>query len=268
MSKVSIKNLKYRYPGSEKDILKGISLEIPEGKVTALLGPNGSGKSTLFKVLLKVLSPYEGNIYVNGEDINEAEISSLSRIIAWVPQEEDSLFPYTVLEYILMGRTPHLGFFNMPSKKDEETAQSVLLQLCLHNISHRKVPTLSGGEKKLISIARALVQESDTLVLDEPTAHLDIGNKARVLSIIQKMASSGKTIIFSTHDPNEAFLVADNVVILNGGEVASEGPPATAINEKLLENVYEAKVIVHRLNNGVIVGFSQENFKRNQFNPS
>ncbi|MEM3055382.1 MAG: ABC transporter ATP-binding protein, partial [Candidatus Bathyarchaeia archaeon] len=211
--------------------------------------------------------PYEGNIYLNGEDLKEVDINSLSRTIAWVPQEEDALFPYTVLEYILMGRTPHLGFFSMPNKKDEETAQRVLLQLCLHNISHRKVPTLSGGEKKLISIARALVQESDTLILDEPTAHLDMGNKARVLSIIRKMANSGKTIIFSTHDPNETFLVADNVIILNGGEVVSEGPPATAINEKVLEKIYEAKVIVHKLDNGVLVGFNQEKFKRDHSNP-
>lgn len=268
MSKVSIKNLRYRYPSSKKDVLKGISLEVPEGKVTALLGPNGSGKSTLFKVLLKVLSPYEGDIYVNGKDLKEVNINSLSRTIAWVPQDEDALFPYTVFEYILMGRTPHLGFFNIPTKKDEETAHRVLLKLGLHDISHRKVPTLSGGEKKLISIARALVQEVDTLVLDEPTAHLDMGNKARVLNIIRKMADSGKTIIFSTHDPNEAFLVADNVSILNGGEVVSEGPPAVAINEKLLEKIYDAKVIVHKLDNGTLVGFSQENFENPPTNPS
>ncbi|MEM3703729.1 MAG: ABC transporter ATP-binding protein [Candidatus Bathyarchaeia archaeon] len=255
MSKVYIKNLKYRYPSSEMDILKGISLEIPEGKVTALLGPNGSGKSTLFKVLLKVLSPYEGDIYVDGKDVKRVEISLLSRIIAWVPQEEDSLFPYTVLEYILMGRTPHLGFFNMPNKKDEETAQNVLLQLGLPNISHRKVPTLSGGEKKLVSIARALVQEPDILVLDEPTAHLDIGNKARVLNIISKMANSGKTIIFSTHDPNEAFLAADNAVIINGGEVVSEGPPATAITEELLEKTYGTQVVIYKWNDRLMAGF-------------
>lgn len=255
MSKVYIKNLRYRYPSSEMDILRGISLEIPEGKVTALLGPNGSGKSTLFKVLLKVLSPYEGDIYVDGKDVKRVEISLLSRIIAWVPQEEDSLFPYTVLEYILMGRTPHLGFFNMPNKKDEETAQNVLLQLGLPNISHRKVPTLSGGEKKLISIARALVQEPNILVLDEPTAHLDIGNKARVLNIIRKMANSGKTVIFSTHDPNEAFLAADNAVIINGGEVVGEGPPATAITEELLEKTYGTQVAVYKWNDRLMAGF-------------
>ncbi|MEM1883422.1 MAG: ABC transporter ATP-binding protein [Candidatus Bathyarchaeia archaeon] len=169
MSRILIKNLRYRYPISKIDVLKGMSLTIPEGKVTAILGPNGSGKSTLFKVLIKVLSPYEGDIYVGGNDLRDLDIDALSKIISWVPQEEDLLFPYTVLEYVLLGRTPHLGFFNMPSRKDMEIVHEVLMQLRLSGIVHRKIPTLSGGEKKLVSIARALVQETDIIILDEPT---------------------------------------------------------------------------------------------------
>ena len=262
MSKITLKNLRYRYPISKTDVLKGISLQIPEGKVTALLGPNGSGKSTLFKVLIKVLSPYEGDVYVNGKDLKYIDVESLSRTIAWVPQEEDSLFPYTILDYVLLGRTPHLGFFSMPSKKDEEIAHNILAQLNLSNIAHRKVLTLSGGEKKLVSIARALTQQSDTLILDEPTAHLDIGNKVKVLNIIRKMANSGKTVIFSTHDPNEAFLVADNIAIMNGGEIISEGPPAVAMTEESLEKVYGVPVMVHRVkDNHVLVGIDPEGFR-------
>ncbi|MEM2321267.1 MAG: ABC transporter ATP-binding protein [Candidatus Bathyarchaeia archaeon] len=262
MSKVVIRNLRYRYPTSKEDVLKGVTLKIPEGKVTALLGPNGSGKSTLFKVLLKVLGPYKGDIYVNGEDLKHIDVDVLSRAVAWVPQEEDSLFPYTVLDYVLLGRTPHLGFFNMPSKRDEEIVHNVLAQLGLSSITHRKVPTLSGGEKKLVSIARALAQESETLILDEPTAHLDIGNKVRVLNIIRRMGDSGKTVIFSTHDPNEAFLVADNVAIMNGGEIVSRGPPSSAITGELLEKVYGVPVTVYRVNDKqTLVGIHPESFK-------
>lgn len=261
MSKVRIEDLKYKYPTSGMDVLKGISLEISEGKVTALLGPNGSGKSTLFKILLKVLNPYEGNIYINSEDLKDVDIGSLSRIIAWVPQEEDSLFPYTVLDYILMGRTPHLGFLNMPSKKDEEKAQEALFQLGLPSIAHRKIPTLSGGERKLVSIARTLVQESDTLLLDEPTAHLDIGNKARVLHIIRRMADSGKTVIFSTHDPNEASLMADNVVIMNSGKIVTAGPPANVLTTETLEKIYGANVVIVEINGRPIVSLNSESFK-------
>lgn len=259
MSRILIKNLRYKYPVSKADALKGVSLEIPEGKVTALLGPNGSGKSTLFKVMLKVLGPYEGNIYVNGEDLENINIEDLSKIISWVPQEEDSLFPYGVMDYVLLGRTPHLGFLNMPSRRDEEIARGVLMQLRLSNVVHRKVLTLSGGEKKLVSIARALAQESDTLILDEPTAHLDIGNKVKVLNIIRKMVDSGKTAIFSTHDPNEAFLIADKVAIINSGEIVSSGPPDKAITEELLEKVYGVKVIIQRVDDRqVLVGARPE----------
>lgn len=262
MSRIIVKNLRYKYPISKTGVLRGVFLEIPEGKVTALLGPNGSGKSTLFKVLLKFLSPYEGDIHVNGEDLRYTDINTLSKIISWVPQEEDSLFPYTVLDYVLLGRTPHLGFFNMPNKKDEEIAHNVLTQLSLSGLAYRKVSTLSGGEKKLVSIARALVQESDTIILDEPTAHLDIGNKVKVLNIIRRMADSGKTVIFSTHDPNEAFLVADNVAIMNSGEIVSKGPPATAITEELLEKVYGVKVTVQRVNDKqVSVSLNPQGFK-------
>jgi len=262
MSKTTIENLRYRYPISKTDVLRGVTLQIPEGKVTALLGPNGSGKSTLFKVLIKVLGPYEGAVYVNGEDLKNIGIDALSKMVAWVPQEEDSLFPYTVLDYVLLGRTPHLGFFNMPSEKDEKIAHNVLAQLNLSHVAHRKVPTLSGGEKKLVSIARALVQEPETLILDEPTAHLDIGNKMKVLNIIRRMANSGKTVIFSTHDPNEVFLVADNVAIMNGGEIVSEGPPAKAITEETLEKVYGVPVVMHKINEKqVLVGMRQESFK-------
>lgn len=261
MSRISIENLKYSYPSSNTAVLKGVSLEFPECRVTALLGPNGSGKSTLFKVLLKTLTPYEGKVYIDGEDINDFERNYLSRLMAWVPQEEDSFFPYTVLEYVLMGRAPHLDFLSLPNRKDEEIVNDVLCQLSLSNLSHRKVPSLSGGEKRLVSIARALAQEPNILILDEPTAHLDLGNKAKVLHIIRRMADSGKTVVFSTHDPNEASLAADNVVIINGGEIVGGGPPTTALTKDVLEKIYGTQVIVGEVNGKPLVGLNSESFK-------
>lgn len=261
MSRISIENLKYRYISSDVNVLKGVSSKFPEGKVTTLLGPNGSGKSTLFKVLLKMLTPYEGKIFVDGEDINNFERNHLSRLVAWVPQEEDSFFPYTVLEYVLMGRAPHIDFLSLPNRKDEKVVNEVLCQLDLSNLANRKVTSLSGGEKRMVSIARALSQESNILVLDEPTAHLDLGNKARVLHIIRRMADSGKTVVFSTHDPNEVSLVSDNVVIMNGGEVVSDGPPATALTKDVLEKIYGTQVIVGKVNGKPVVGLDSESFK-------
>lgn len=264
MVKIRAEKVIYRYPNSEINVLKGMSLEFPEGRVTALLGANGSGKTTLLKVLLKILIPQEGTIYVDEKDINEFERDDLSRLMAWVPQEEGSLFPYTVLEYLLMGRAPHLGFFSLPTKKDEDIITKTLSELGVLHLSYRKILSLSGGEKRLVFIARALAQEPEVLVLDEPTAHLDLGNKAKVLSIIRRMANSGKTVVFSTHYPNEASLVADNVEIINGGEILSCGTPSMVITEDVLETVYGARLIVNKVNGKPMVELASDDFKINQ----
>jgi iron complex transport system ATP-binding protein len=155
-----------------------------------------------------------------------------------------------------MGRAPHLGFFEVPNERDKEVVHDVLRQLGLSKIAHRKMPSISGGEKRLVSIARALAQESDILIMDEPTAHLDLGNRATVLSIIREMANSGKTIFFSTHDPNEASLVADHVIIMNGGEVISEGTPTKAITRKVLEKIWGIPIVICNVNDRPIISLN------------
>lgn len=254
MSKISIENLKFRYESSREYVLKGVSMEFPDGKITAVLGPNASGKSTLFKVLIGVLPPNEGNIYIDGKNVGNLNRNHLSRLIAWVPQEEDTFFPYMVFEYVLMGRAPHLDFLSLPNRRDEEIVDSVLLNLGLSNLAYRKVTSLSGGEKRMVSIARALSQESNVLILDEPTAHLDLGNKAKVLNVIKQMANSGRTVIFSTHDPNEASLISDNVILMNGGEVVGMGSPAEAITKEVLEKIYGTQVVVSEVEGKPVIG--------------
>ena len=262
MTKIQVKDVRYKYPGQKNDVLKGVSSDFPAGKVTALLGANGSGKTTLFKILLKILDSYEGSVHVDGKDTKYLSRSELSEIIAWVPQEEESLFPYTVGEYLLLGRAPHLGFFSLPTREDEKIIIRILTELGISHIGHRDTMSLSGGEKRLVFIARALVQEPQVLILDEPTAHLDIGNKARALGVIRAAADSGKTVIFSTHDPNEASLVADNVEILNGGEIIRRGTPSEVLTEDILRSVYGVEVMVREINNKPIVELSLNNFKR------
>jgi len=259
--KICAEKVRYRYPNSKIDVLKGISLEFPEGKVTALLGPNGSGKTTLLKVLLRILIPQEGNVYIDGKDINEFKRNSLSRLMAWVPQEEGSLFPYTVFEYLLMGRAPHLGFFSLPTKRDEDIITKTLNGLGAPHLSCKSVLSLSGGEKRLVLIARALAQEPEVLVLDEPTAHLDLGNKAKVLGIVRGIANLGKTVVFSTHDPNEVSLVADNVAIINGGEIVSCGIPSKIITEDILETIYGTRLMVNKVNGKPMVALASDSFK-------
>lgn len=262
MARICAEKVRYRYPHRECDVLKSVSLELPEGKVTALLGPNGSGKTTLFKVLLKILIPQEGTVYVDGEDINEFSRDNLSKLIAWIPQEEVLSFPYAVLEYLLMGRAPHLGFFSLPTKKDENKIIEILSELDMSHLSHREILSLSGGEKRLVSMARTLAQEPEVLLLDEPTVHLDLGNKARVLGVIKRMANLGKTVFFSTHDPNIASLIADDVEIINGGEIVSCGAPSVVITEDVLKTTYGTRVTVNKVNGKPIVGLAPDNFSK------
>jgi iron complex transport system ATP-binding protein len=254
MMRIRVRDLKYGYPGFGVDVLKGVTLDIREGKVTALLGVNGSGKTTLFNVLLKILIPKEGSILLGEKNINELSRNDLSRIVALIPQEEGSPFPYTVFEYLLMGRAPHLGFFSTPTKRDEDKIFEVLANLSISHLAQRKVGGLSGGERRLVFIGRALAQDPEMLLLDEPTAHLDLRNKARVLGVMREMADSGKTVVFSTHDPNEALLVADEVGILDDGRIVGFGPPASVMTEEVLKAIYGAEVAITRVKGKLMFG--------------
>lgn len=251
---IRVRDVKYGYPGFRVDVLKGVTLDLREGKVTALLGVNGSGKTTLFKVLLKILVPKEGSILFGEKTVNEFSRNDLSRIVALVPQEEETPFSYTVFEYLLMGRAPHLGFFSTPTKRDEDKIVEVLTDLGISHLEKRNVTGLSGGERRLVFIARALAQDPEILLVDEPTAHLDLRNKARVLGVMREMANSGKTVVFSTHDPNEASLVADEVGILNEGRIVGFGPPASVMTEDVLKAIYGAEVAISRVKGKLMFG--------------
>ncbi|MGC8816722.1 MAG: ABC transporter ATP-binding protein [Candidatus Hadarchaeum sp.] len=260
MTRIEIRGLRFRYPGRGEEVLKGVTTVFSESRVTALLGPNASGKTTLFKVLLKVLSPTAGSIHVNGKEIGRLSLAELSKTVAWVPQEEEPLFPYTVHEYLMLGRAPHLGFFDVPTRADERIIRQTLAELGISGLGQRETTDLSGGEKRLIFIARALVQQTEVLILDEPTVHLDLRNKARVLRAIRKAARAGKTVIFSTHDVNEASLVADEVKILNGGRIITQGDPAKVLTEKVLKGIYGTKLVFRRVDRRPIAELSPENF--------
>jgi len=253
-----VENVRFRYPHGDRDALRDVSLEVPEGKVTALLGPNGSGKTTLLKVLLGILTPQGGAVYLGGREINGFDRDELGRLLAWVPQEEEHPFPYTVLEYLLMGRAPYLGFFSLPTAEDASKIIEILRGFGIFHLRDREISSLSGGEKRLALISRALAQEPETLLLDEPTAHLDLGNKARALRAIRGMADSGKTVLFSTHDPNEASLIADNVAMINGGRIARHGSPGRVMTKEALEAMYGTWVRLIKVDGKTLVDLSDE----------
>ncbi|RLG74899.1 MAG: ABC transporter ATP-binding protein [Thermoprotei archaeon] len=225
-----------------REILRDVSISVERARVVALLGPNGAGKTTLLRTILGLVKPVKGTIAVNGRDVYSYSRRELSKIIAYVPQEHSVVFPYKVIEVVVMGRAPYRNMFSVPDTRDFEKGWEVLKELKLEHLAHRLFTQLSGGEKRLVLIARALTQEPRVLLLDEPTSGLDIANKVRVLNLLKKLARSGKAVVFTTHDPNEALAVADKVVVLNRGRVVFADEPVR-LSEEILEKTYGVPMI-------------------------
>ncbi len=241
METLIVKNITYGYT-PDKPVLKNISFSAEEGVVVSILGPNGAGKSTLLKILLGVLKPWSGEVLFNNRNVLRMNERERARIFSWVPQEAPNI-PLSVYEYVLLGRTPHLGFLSQPSRSDERIVEAILENLGLKWAMNRPVNSLSGGEKQLVMIAKALVQESKIILLDEPTSHLDLSNKIRVLKTIKSLREEGLIILFTTHDPNEALLVSDYSLIIHRGELVAYGETYEVLQPEILEKVFSVKLV-------------------------
>lgn len=239
---IAVKELNYRYEPRAPYVLRGVSLRIYEGEIVSILGPNGSGKTTLLKILSRVVEGYEGEVEVCGKNLLSYGLRDYARLVAYVPQEEHVPLPFTISEYVSLGRTPHMGLLAL-SRDDLSRVQEAITRVGLHEIRWKKVSELSGGEIQLARIARALAQEPVVLLLDEPTSHLDLGNKVKVLKLIREFSKEGGSVVFTTHDPNEASLIADRVYIISAGTVVVEGPPKDVIHGDIVERTYSAKVL-------------------------
>lgn len=241
---VSLRDVSFRYERSHRPALKNVTLEIPAGEITALLGPNGSGKSTLLHLLLGILSPSSGSILLGGKSQAALTRRESSRLVGLVPQDESVVFDLVVFEYVLLGRAPHLGLLNMPGPWDHQVARETLAATGMLQLQQRPIPSLSGGERQLATIARALAQQSKILLLDEPTSHLDLRNQRQVLNLMRALRDTGVTVIFTTHDPNAAAIAADFVVLLRDGEPISSGPMEEVLTEANLSATYDVPVDV------------------------
>lgn len=229
---IGFRNLKTRYSRKSPEVLHGVDLSLPEGKVSVLLGPNGSGKSTLLKCLLGLVR-YEGNIEVFGRDLRELKDSERAKLIAYVPQNL-SFAPSTVYDAVMVGRVPHFAF--APGAEDHLIVQETLNDLGLAELANRNVMELSGGERQKVAIARALVQEARILVCDEPTSNLDIAAEAMIASLLRLLAQKkGLTVFVSIHDLNLALTVGDAFVLLKDGCVVKSGNEEAVNEETILE---------------------------------
>jgi iron complex transport system ATP-binding protein len=229
------------------NVLENVSFSLKRGEVMCILGPNGSGKSTLLKCIAGILKPAAGSVRIMGRDTASLGAGDIARCIGYVPQQNEVVFPFTVLDFVTMGRAPHLSMFASPGAKDIEIARESLEMVGLSALSERPLASLSGGQSQMVLIARALVQQPSLLLLDEPTSHLDFGNQILVLETVQRLASLGMSIVMNTHMPDHAFLVGSRALALTGGKLVAVGEVETVVTSKMMSSVYGVNVAVRKI---------------------
>ena len=225
-------------------VVRGVDVSVADGEWVALIGPNGAGKTTLLRAVARLVS-FTGEIVLDGRAVGELSRSELARLVAVVPQEPSTPPWMTVAEYVLLGRTPHLGPLAKEGARDRDAAARALGRLDLVPFAGRRLGTLSGGEKQRVVVARALAQEARIVLLDEPTAALDIGHQQQALDLLDGLrAESGLTLVAAMHDLTLAAQYADRMVLLDAGRVSAEGRPHEVLTEALIAEHYGASIQV------------------------
>ncbi|MGD2252332.1 MAG: ABC transporter ATP-binding protein [Anaerolineales bacterium] len=250
---LELENLGFRYHPDSEPVLVDISACILEGKITAVLGPNGAGKTTMLHLLMGLKADYSGAIHLMGRRLAAYTRRELSRWIGWVPQIEEPRFAFTVFEYVMMGRTPHLGWLQLPSAEDQAITLQSLQDQALHALADRPIGSLSGGEFQMVRIARALAQKPRILVLDEPTAHLDPGNKDRVMRTMLGLMRQGITVVYTTHEPESALAIADQAMLIKEGRLQDAGAAEDVLTAEGLTAAFEVPLKVQRVDGTQVV---------------
>lgn len=237
--------LEFRYPGQTHPAIDELTMHVPPGSVFALLGPNGSGKSTLFKLLLGALTPTAGTVSYRDVAVDQWPRRDYARHVGVVPQLEQITFPLTVRQLVSMGRYPHMGAWRSEAPADRQAIDQALERCEIVEFAERPLGTLSGGELQRARVARALAQEPDTLVLDEPTAALDIHHEMAMFELLAQLAvRDGKTVVIATHNINLAARYASRVLLLDHGRPAAAGTPTEVIEADTIGRVYRWPVAI------------------------
>lgn len=235
---IELKNISFSY--KKNQVFNDFSVDFYEKKISFLLGRNGSGKTTLLKLLNGFLEPDRGEVYLNGERLQTYSQQYLSKTISYVPQNINAADGFSVLDYLVLGRYPYIKY--MFTEEDYSISKSMAVEMGVDNILYKTMLELSGGEKQLISITRALIQDTPIIIMDEPMSALDLGNQAEVLNIIKKLQDRGKTVILTTHNPMHTFQIDSMVYLLHEGKIISQGSTFDVINNENIQKVYGDKV--------------------------
>ena len=242
---IEVENLSFGY--GDRLVLDGLNFKTRENQLVSILGPNGVGKSTLFNCILGLLKGYTGQVLLDGRDIKHLSIREMAQLVAFIPQSHHPSFNFSVSDIVLMGTTVQISTFSRPGKRQIMLVAEALERIGISHLRDRGYNQISGGERQLVLLARALVQETKILLLDEPTANLDYGNQIRVLTQIKTLAKEGYTIIQSTHNPDQTFLFSDTVMAMKDGKIVACGVPGDIFTEELIRNLYAAEVKIQSL---------------------
>lgn len=234
------KNLNFSY--TEQKVLKNINFQAEKGEFVSILGANGSGKTTFFQCMQGLLTPDAGKILLDGENIKKMSKKEIARKIAVVPQESKNIFDYQVLDMVLMGINPWLSFTEQPGAAAYQRAEEILAELEILGLKNKSFNKISGGERQLVLIARAVMQKSSILFLDEPNSHLDFKNTHLILKIMRELSHKEKIIITALHDPNLAYQYSDRVIILKAGKIIAAGPVKEVMTAENLSRAYEIEI--------------------------
>lgn len=238
----SLEKLSCGYHG--KPVITDISCRVESGEILCILGPNGVGKTTLFQSVLGLLPLISGSVQINGADIRKWNPKKQAQYLGYVPQAHTPPFPYTSLDVVVMGRIAHQGVFASPAKGDYEIAMQTMESLSIAHLKDSVYTQISGGERQMVLIARALTQRPQILLMDEPTANLDFGNQARVLECICQLSRQGVSVIMTSHNPDHALQCADSVLLLKRGNRHIHGPPGEIVTGENMKSAYGVDVII------------------------
>ena len=239
---IQIQHLSFSY--GTREVLKDVSFDAEHGQFLSVLGPNGVGKSTLFRCMLGLLTPSAGETLIDGAPIASFPPAGLARRIAYIPQSHNPVFNFSVFDMVLMGTTAQTGRLGSPGPRQREAAESALEKLGISHLRNRGYGSISGGERQLTLIARAIAQQAKVLVMDEPSANLDFGNRIRVMQTMRRLTEEDYCVIQSTHDPDQAYLWSDRILALHDGRVLAFGPPKETLTSHLISTLYGVDVEV------------------------
>ncbi|MBL0939957.1 MAG: ABC transporter ATP-binding protein [Gemmatimonadaceae bacterium] len=246
MSALRFDRVTVQYAGATRVAVDQVSLDVLPGRLTAVVGPNGSGKSSLVRTLLGRVPVLSGQVRIGDDPLSSLKQRDVARRVAIVPQREEPMLPLTVREFVMLGRHPHRGAFGAASSHDHDLVHRAMERADALGEADRRTDTLSGGEWQRVRIARALAQDTGTLVLDEPTTFLDVAHEMAVFELADSLAKEGKAVLVVSHQLNLVARFADHMVLLHRGRVAASGAPADVMHGEILEAVYEWPLVITR----------------------